>query len=56
MSRFYLNESYIPKIIRLLGAGLSQRDIAEEVGFSEETVCKFIKKHGLKEGNHARQA
>lgn len=47
MSRFYLNETYVPQIKRLLTANLTAREIGEVVGFGKETVKKFIKKHQL---------
>lgn len=46
MSRFYMDETYIPKVQKLLNE-LSPKQIGERLGFCRETVIKFMHKHNL---------
>ncbi len=47
MSRFYLNETYLPRVKKLLEATLTIAEIADRLGFKPDSVREFIKKHGL---------
>jgi DNA invertase Pin-like site-specific DNA recombinase len=48
MSRFYMTDSYIPQVERMLKAGASNQEIAEATGFTKRTVIDFIAKHKLR--------
>lgn len=48
MSRFYLDESYIPRIQKMLDSGASATEIGMRLGYTGETIKKFIKRHKIK--------
>lgn len=47
-SRFYMDESYIPRIEKLLGQELTYSIIGQRIGFSKDTVKGFIKRNKIK--------
>jgi hypothetical protein len=48
MSRFYIEDTMIVRVQKMLLQGLSWEQIQERTGFKKDALKKFIKKHNLK--------
>lgn len=47
MGRFRMDESYIPRVRKMLEAGLSNAEIADNLQYRASTISSFIRKHHL---------
>lgn len=43
-----LSDDQIPRIAKMLEAGLTASEIAEAIGFSKDTIRSFIRRHKLR--------
>ncbi len=45
----------VSEVLRLLGEGLTQQQVADRVGFSQNKVCMVAHAHGIRPGKGCRQ-
>lgn len=50
-----MSPEIVAEVLRLLGKGLTQQQVADRVGFSQNKVCMVAQAHGIRPGKGCRQ-